>query len=71
LGLSEDIKVSLELSFGITDQKQDALKRAPTQANRRYRTDGKEPAGDAGATKQKRPGWSRGALSYRDIVPQW
>ncbi len=27
----EDIEVSLELSFGIAGQKQDALKRAPTR----------------------------------------
>jgi hypothetical protein len=31
LALREGIKVSLELSFGIAEQKRDALKRAPTR----------------------------------------
>ncbi len=43
--LREDMEVSLELSFGIWEQKQDALKRAPTQANWGYNM----------GLKQKRP----------------
>ncbi len=33
-------------------------------------TNKKERRQDAGGTKQKRPGWSRGALFNGDIVPQ-
>src|SRR5258708_6854586 len=52
-GLREDIKVSLELSFGICgEQKQDALKRAPTQANRRYKTE--TPRTEPGRNNQQK-----------------
>src|SRR5258708_8082037 len=52
-GLREDIKVSLELSFGICgEQKQDALKRAPTQANRGYKTE--TPRTEPGRSNQQK-----------------
>ena len=37
---------------------------------KRITTDANQEIGVPGATKQKRPGWSRGAVCNRDIVPQ-